>query len=107
MIALCAIDGSRPGRHPEVRAKRASKDGRAPHHDEWASSRKGEPKGVTFPVSPPQRTRLSRRRRGLREVAVEDPADLRGDGVGHLDPIAFPTRCAELLAFGDDLHGLA
>jgi NlpC/P60 family putative phage cell wall peptidase len=25
--------GSRPGRHPEVHAQRASKDGRAPHHD--------------------------------------------------------------------------
>jgi NlpC/P60 family putative phage cell wall peptidase len=26
-------DGSGPGRHPEERAQRASKDGRAPHHD--------------------------------------------------------------------------
>jgi peptide-methionine (S)-S-oxide reductase len=35
--------GSRPGRHPEVRAKRASKDGRAPHQisskrDRWRSA---------------------------------------------------------------------
>jgi NlpC/P60 family putative phage cell wall peptidase len=28
-----ALRGSRPGRHPEARAERASKDGRAPHHD--------------------------------------------------------------------------
>ena len=30
---LVSVRGSRPGRHPEVRAQRASKDGRAPHHD--------------------------------------------------------------------------
>ena len=30
---LVRARGSRPGRHPEARAKRASKDGRAPHHD--------------------------------------------------------------------------
>jgi len=30
---LARAHGSRPGRHPEVRAQRASKDGRAPHHD--------------------------------------------------------------------------
>jgi NlpC/P60 family putative phage cell wall peptidase len=30
---LVSAHGSRPGRHPEVRAQRASKDGRAPHHD--------------------------------------------------------------------------
>ena len=30
---LVRAHGSRPGRHPEVRAQRASKDGRAPHHD--------------------------------------------------------------------------
>jgi len=35
--------GSRPGRHPEVRAERASKDGRAPHHDGVVGPpRKGE-----------------------------------------------------------------
>ncbi len=30
---LVSVRGSRPGRHPEARAQRASKDGRAPHHD--------------------------------------------------------------------------
>ena len=32
-VLTSAAPGSKPGRHPEERAKRASKDGRAPHHE--------------------------------------------------------------------------